>query len=144
MTNELKTAEQEVLNANLEFYRALQKLDMAHMETLWVREEISTCLHPGWELLIGWEDVQASWASIFGSSQEMRITITRPLAVVYGDVAWVNCIENITSLYEGGFSSASVEAVNIFVRREQRWLLVHHHAAPLPDHVPANTSRSIQ
>jgi ketosteroid isomerase-like protein len=144
MTKAPKSAEQEVLNANLEFYRALQNLDLAKMEALWVQEEIATCLHPGWELLIGWEDVGGSWASIFKSPQQMRITISRPLAVVHGDVAWVNCIENITTLYEGGFSTASVEAVNIFLQREGKWLLVHHHAAPLPDHVPANTSRSIQ
>ena len=52
--------------------------------------------------------------------------------VAEGDTAWVNCVEEVTSSYSSGFSTASVQATNIFVRRDGEWRLVHHHASAVP------------
>ena len=141
---QLQSDEQEVLAANLAFYEALQALDLAKMENVWWHEDWVKCLHPGWDLIEGWEEVRESWASIFRSTAYMRVAVSRPLVHVTGDVAWVSCIENVTSTFEGGFSTALIEATNIFVRRNGTWRMVHHHAAPLPGRVPAGTSRTVQ
>lgn len=140
----LRTDEQEVMAANRAFYQALESLDLAKMRAVWLHEDWVRCLHPGWDLIQGWEEVQESWASIFRSTRRMRVSISRPLVCVLGDAAWVSCLENVTTTYEGGFSTAVMETTNIFVHRDGRWLMVHHHTTPLPDRVPSGTSRTVQ
>ena len=71
--------EEKVLAANLAFYEAMRSLDIARMEAVWLQEDWVRCLHPGWELLLGWEEVQRSWAAIFRSTGHMLISISRPL-----------------------------------------------------------------
>ena len=53
----LETDEQEVLAANRAFYHALQSLDLEQMKAVWLHEDWVECLHPGWELRVGWEEV---------------------------------------------------------------------------------------
>ncbi len=139
-----RTEEQEVLSANRAFYQALESLDLAKMGAVWLHEDWVECLHPGWDLIIGWEEIAESWASIFRSTRRMRVTVSRPLVRVLGDSAWVSCVENVTTTYEEGFSTAVIETTNIFVRREGQWLMVHHHTTPLPDRLPSGTSRTVQ
>jgi ketosteroid isomerase-like protein len=141
---QLQTDEDEVLAANRAFYEALHSLDLAQMDAIWLHEAWVRCLHPGWELLLGWEEIQRSWADIFRSTAQMMVSISRPLVHVSGDTAWVSCLQNVTSTYEDGFSSALVEATNIFVRRQGRWLIVHHHTTPLPGQDPSGASRTVQ
>ncbi len=139
-----RTDEEEVLDANRAFYLALESLDLAKMTAVWLHEDWVECLHPGWDLLEGWEEVQQSWASIFRSTKRMRVTISRPLIRVLGETAWVSCLENVTSTYEGGFTTAVIETTNIFLRRDGRWFIVHHHTTPLPDRMPSGASRTVQ
>jgi ketosteroid isomerase-like protein len=139
-----RTEEQEVLSANRAFYQALESLDLAKMGAVWLHEDWVECLHPGWDLIIGWEEIAESWASIFRSTRRMRVAVSRPLVRLLGDSAWVSCVENVTTTYEEGFSTAVIETTNIFVRREGQWLMVHHHTTPLPDRLPSGTSRTVQ
>ncbi len=140
----LESDEQEVLRANQDFYQALQSLDLARMEEAWLHEDWVRCLHPGRELISGWEEVRESWVRIFRSTEQMRVSVSRAFVQVVGDTAWISCIENVTSSFEGGFETAVIEATNIFVRRDGKWRLAHHHTTPLPGRVPSGTSRSVQ
>jgi len=126
-----ETEEEKVLAANLAFYEALRYLDLARMEAVWLQEDWVRCLHPGWDLLLGWEEVQRSWAAIFHSTGQMLISISRPLVHIMGDTAWVSCLEDVTTAQTDGISSALIEATNIFVRQRGRWLLAHRHTTPL-------------
>jgi ketosteroid isomerase-like protein len=140
----LQTDEAEVLAANQAFYEALANLNIARMTALWWQEDWVSCLHPGWELLMGWDEVLESWQNIFRSTTQMRVVVTRPIVRVQGDVAWVSCVESVTSTYETGFETAMVEATNILVRRSGEWRMAHHHSTLLPDRVPTGTSRRVQ
>jgi ketosteroid isomerase-like protein len=140
----LETDENEILTANRAFYEALQTLSADKMRSLWCHEEWASCLHPGWDLILGWEDVQESWDNIFRSTTQMLISISRPIVHVQGDVGWVSCVENVTSTYEGGFEAAMIEATNIFVRKSGQWRLAHRQTTVLPGRVPAGSSRSVQ
>ncbi len=140
----LQTDEQEVLAVNRAFYEALQDLDLEAMDAVWWHEEWVKCIHPGGDLLQGWEEVRESWASIFTSTRYMRVSISQPRVQVIGDAAWVCCTENVTTTFETGFATALVETTNLYVRRQGRWRMVHHHASPLPDRLPSGTSRTVQ
>ncbi len=140
----LETEDRAVLAANQAFYQALQALDLNQMDGIWLQEDWIRCLHPGWDLITGWENIRESWANIFRSTGQMHVDISRTLVHVQGEVAWVSCIESVTSSFEGGFSTAMVEATNIFVKRDSEWRIVHHHTTPLPDRLPLGTSRTVQ
>lgn len=129
---------------NQAFYEALQNLDLEKMGDVWWHENWVKCVHPGRDLIEGWEEVWESWTNIFRSTEYLRVAISRPLVRVVGDAAWVSCIENVTSTLGSDFATAMIEATNIFVRREGQWRMVHHHAAPLPGRLPSGTSLTVQ
>ena len=136
--------EQEVREANNIFYQAMQSLDLARMEDAWWHEDWVLCLHPGWELIVGWDKVKESWAGIFRSTVQLQVSISEPRVSVVGDAAWVSCTEQVTSMMETDFTTARVETTNIFVRRKGHWRMVHHHTTPLPDRVMAGVTHSVQ
>jgi len=128
-----------VEQANARFYRAFETLDLARMDEVWAHGEHVKCVHPGWPILIGWEAVRASWATIFANTAEMRFTLSDVRASASGDLAWVTCTENIFSEVHGRLAVTSVLATNLFERGPDGWRLVHHHAShvfsgsPQPD-----------
>jgi ketosteroid isomerase-like protein len=73
----------------------------------------------------------------------MLVSVSRPLVHVAGDVAWICCLENVTTAYQDESSSALIEATNIFLRQQGRWLMVHHHTTPLVE-PPPDESASVQ
>ncbi len=125
--------EAAVLDANRRFYESFAALDLAQMESVWAHEDWAQCVHPGWELLLGWEEIRQSWLRIFSHAQRMQVTLGSVWVRIEGTTAWVSCTERVTSSYQEGFSEALVQATNIFVLRDGRWLLAAHHASPLPD-----------
>jgi len=143
-TASLQADERAVLAANSAFYEALESLDLVRMDAVWLHEDWVQCLHPGWELLQGWEHVQESWASIFRSTVQQRVSISRPRACIMGDTAWVSCVEHVTSTFEAEFTTARVETLNIFVRRGGQWRMVHHHTTPVSDRISTEPSHTVQ
>ena len=139
-----ETEEEKVLAANLAFYEALRSLDIARMEAVWLQEYWVRCLHPGWELLLGWEEVQRSWAAIFHSTSQILISISRPVVQIVGDTAWVSCLEDVTTAQEDDISAALIETTNLFVRHRGRWLMVHRHTTPLPGKTSSPQHRILQ
>ncbi len=144
---QVDSPEEAVRDANRRFYQAFQALDIEQMDAIWLHEDWVECVHPGWDLMLGWEEVRESWARIFSSTQRMKVEISSVWARVEGDVAWVACTERVTSTFERGFDQALVQATNIFVRRPAlpdapgtapkrreaaQWRIVAHHASPLP------------
>lgn len=126
------TDEDKVLAANRRFYAALETLDLDAMDALWLHEEWVGCVHPGWELLTGWEEVRSSWERIFENTRRMQVGVSNVAVCIEGGTAWVNCVEQVTSSFDAGFSTAWVQATNIYCRRNGEWFLVHHHASPFP------------
>ena len=136
------TAEvREVLEANERFYRALNALDLGSMERLWSHGSFVRCVHPGWELIVGWDAVRASWEGIFRASSggPAHSVETADVAVrVVSDLGWVSCIERITlPVRSAGVSSSTSLAVatNLFQRSPEegtRWEMILHHASLLP------------
>ncbi len=116
-------AEQEALLANEGFYRALGNSDMGAMENVWARLSPVTCLHPGWTLLTGREDVLESWRTILANPNQPRIVGGGASVTVVGNAAIVLCREVV--------SGSPLYATNIFVREEGSWRMTHHHSGPV-------------
>jgi ketosteroid isomerase-like protein len=124
--------EDAVREANHRFYAAFESLDIAQMEALWSHDDTVECVHPGWDSLLGWDEVRERWERIFANTKRVRVALSCEWVRVEGDVGWVACTARVTSAFAEDFDEAVVQATNVFVRREGQWLLVVHHASPVP------------
>jgi len=132
-TGQQKLSPEEALRAaNQRFYAAFESRDIERMAKVWAHDEDVQCVHPGWDLLIGWDEIRERWTGIFANARRVRIALSSIWMRMEGDVGWVACTEHVTTAFADGFDEATVQATNIFVRREGEWLLVVHHASPLP------------
>src|SRR5437867_1049067 len=122
----------QVLQVNRRFYRAMADLDLAAMNHIWLNEDWVRCVHPGWAPLEGWEAVHESWQRIFENTENLHVTIGRIFARIEGEMAWVFCVERVSTAGEGRMDLAYVQATNLFVRRSGVWRMVLHHASSLP------------
>lgn len=123
-----------VEQANERFYRALEKADLDAMADVWLHAEWVKCVHPGWDLLIGWERVRASWAAIFGGGTGMRVAAEEVAVRVEGDFALVSCYEQLAVFLDRTSAPTAVRttATNLFQRVADEWRMIHHHASPVP------------
>ena len=114
---------EQVLAANAAFYRAFAGRDAEAMEHLWSQSEDVVCVHPGWRALLGRDEVLSSWFAILGNPEAPEVVCHDEEVRVYGDLAFVLCIEDLP----GG----EMAATNVFAREDGTWRLVHHHAGPI-------------
>jgi len=135
---------EELRAVNERFYRALEELDLEEMERIWLHERWVRCIHPGWDVLVGWERVRESLEQIFASTGWMRVTPTECDVHVFGDVGMVACAENITASRDSDVGVAVAQATNLFRRTPEGWRMFHHHASPAPVHVTQPFSGTIQ
>jgi hypothetical protein len=117
------TAQDAVLAANLEFYRAFTDRDVAGMDALWARASPVACLHPGWAALTDRKAVMASWEAILTNPDAPRVACFDERVLLYGETALVLCEEELS----GGTLAAS----NFFVREDGTWRIVHHQAGQI-------------
>ena len=127
-----REVEEAVQQANQRFYTAFESLDIAKMEAVWAHDETVECVQPGWELLLGWDEVRERWARIFANTRRVRVVLASDWVRVEGTVGWVACTARITTVTVEDIDEALVQATNIFVLREGEWLLATHHASVLP------------
>ena len=115
--------ELEVLEANEAFYRAFDARDADAMERLWAERHPVACIHPGWDVLEGRDEVLESWRRILSSEGAPDVSPSRAEAHVLGAVAFVTCHE---VLDEG-----RLVATNVFVVEDGAWKVVHHQAGAM-------------
>ena len=135
-----------VEEANERFYQALENADLELMEAVWLHAESVTCVHPGWELLTGWDNVCESWRRIFEGTQGMRVRASDISVHIEDDFAWVTCHENLALFLDRSTAPASAVTVatNLFRRFDDEWLMVHHHASQTPTETLISESDKIQ
>ena len=118
-----------VLAANRRFYDAFGSLEIDNMDLVWDTSQQVLCIHPSSGVLKGWRDVRRSWEDIFDNTTLMHFNITGAEVRVQGDCAWVSCVENISTVVNARAANFTVQATNIFVRKGDTWLMVHHHGS---------------
>lgn len=116
---------EDVLLANASFYRAFAGRDVDAMESLWAHRAPVACVHPGWQPLAGRDAVMASWRGILRGPGVPDIICTEATCHIVGESAFVVCIEQL--------DAGALVATNVFIREDDAWRLVHHHAGPIAD-----------
>jgi ketosteroid isomerase-like protein len=133
---------EQVLRINEKFYQALENGKLDLMEEIWLKDERAKCVHPGWPMLWGWEAIRQSWKNIFDSGVPIKVQISNVATEVSGDLAWVTCIEHVSYVIRDQIQINMAQATNIFENQGSRWLMVHHHASPMP--VPKTADAKLQ
>ncbi len=122
----------QVLAANRGFYDALEALDMAAMEACWASGTEVACLHPGGAWHRGWDEVRPGLEGIMANTGYIEFEIADVEVNLMDPMAWVTCVERITSAAgEGRRAVAEVAATNLFVLDATGWRLALHHASPI-------------
>ncbi|PKB78513.1 MAG: hypothetical protein BZY88_18035 [SAR202 cluster bacterium Io17-Chloro-G9] len=121
---------ESVKAANQRFYDAFGALDIEGMEAAWEPSDRALCVHPGWQPLVGWDTIKASWQGIFDNATLMHFNVQYVNVAVEDGCGWVTCVENITSVLQGRASNFGILATNIFVRTPQGWRMTAHHGSP--------------
>lgn len=87
MTNERT----EVLAANQAFYQAFEKKDIDAMSAVWSQGTGSLCIHPGRNVLRGWQPIRVSWEQIFRKTKYLADSARNPTSYPIGRRG-MNCI----------------------------------------------------
>ena len=122
----------EILAANERFYLALAEADLTAMADLWHHGPATECVHPGWDRIRGWVEIEESWSQIFQNQGPIPIQTSHAMVQWRGEVAWVTCYENLAVQIGSNLQISQMLATNIFERVEGRWQMVMHHASPAP------------
>ena len=126
------SVEEEILEVNRRFYQALSDLDLEAMTGVWLEEPWVRCVHPGWPMLSGWDDVMESWNRIFDNTAKHQVSPDNVSVRLFGEMAWVLCLERIAASSSAGSLVSFAQGTNLFLTTASGWRLVLHHASVLP------------
>ncbi|EAZ89743.1 YybH family protein [Crocosphaera chwakensis] len=121
----------ELIAINQAFYRGFEKRDIKVMNQVWWQGSSSTCVHPGGNVIKGWDAIRSSWETIFKNTDYLEID-TEIINIDMGqEVAYIILIEKVTQINNGRRLEAQSIATNGFRKMAQKWSLVHHHGSPI-------------
>ena len=124
-------SEINVIEANQKFYNAFNKNDIELMIDIWLNDPTSQCIHPGWDVLNGFESIMSSWQKIFTAAQDLEIKISHVEVISSESLAWVTCQENLFSIVSSGVQLSKVHSTNLFKKINGDWKMTLHHASPV-------------
>jgi ketosteroid isomerase-like protein len=124
----------DVLAANMQVEQAFSKLDVKAIEATWAQDGSVSVIHPASKApILGWEAVQKSYADHPVRYKDFSVVMDNPQITVNGNSAWVVGIEKVYAHRANGeVLDISALTTNIFEKRGDKWLLVHHHASRMP------------
>ncbi len=120
-----------VLASNQAFYNAFSDRDLSRMSSLWWQGSTSLCVHPGGRVIVGWDEIRASWESIFKNTNSLEIDLEIIKAEVDQSLAYVVVREIVLQSSRGRKLKAESTATNIFQKMAQKWYVVSHHGSPI-------------
>ena len=128
--------------ANAAFYAAFQRLDLEAMGNLWARGVQVSCVHPGWDLVLGYDAVMQSWKGIFDGTSEIHFRSEDAQITAGTTMGWVVSREILSTTVQSMTVENTLSTINTFVLESGVWRIAHHHAAPLLAGKPRSSRRS--
>ncbi|MCH8028390.1 MAG: nuclear transport factor 2 family protein [Candidatus Dadabacteria bacterium] len=121
-----------VLECNDKFYSALSDGNLELMESVWLHDDKVKCVHPGWDMVKGWDAVKESWDAIFFTGGPLEVRTSNVELEVCGKIAMITCVEHISHKVGSKIRTGFALATNFFERNGDKWFMIHHHASPVP------------
>jgi uncharacterized protein (TIGR02246 family) len=118
-------------DAEAAFYEAFEKGDLDAMMGVWADDDEIVCVHPGGPRLAGVEEVREAWRQIFAGNQTLRFRL-RQQQTLNGMTLVVHSVYEQITVANEARARQPVIATNIYMRTENGWRMVVHHASPAP------------
>ncbi len=118
-------------DAEAAFYEAFEKADLDAMMAVWADDDDIVCVHPGGVRLSGMALIRESWRQIFAGGQTLRFRL-RQQQSLNGMTLAVHSVYELISVAGEARTRNPVIATNIYMRTENGWRMVVHHASPAP------------
>jgi len=112
-----------------QFYEALQRGDIEALMAVWSDDEDIVCVHPGGPRIVGAAAIRATFDSIFANGP-ISVHAEKLRTVNTGHCAVHNLMERVDISTDEGPNTAWVIATNVYIKTDQGWRLVAHHASP--------------
>jgi ketosteroid isomerase-like protein len=123
-------------DAEAAFYDALRRNDLEAMMAVWADDDDIYCVHPGSARIAGLENVRESWRRIFASGQALQFHL-RARHEIHGMMIAVHSVYEHITVAGQPPPRMPMLATNIYMRTDNGWRMVAHHAAPSPVPAPA-------
>jgi len=149
--------EEEVKDATLGFYRALEDLLLGRgtgpMSEAWHHDKFVSTVHPFGHWARGWDEVWATWEEIaavftFYKGHANRSDglggIHNLEVAVLGDVAYASSVYKSVMYLPEGPLPLSVNCTNVLLKRGGAWKIVHHHPDQAPPDWQASLARMVE
>lgn len=120
-----------LLEVNKNYYKAFENFDIETMSQIWSNTDDVICIHPGWDILVGWERVKEGWKKIFMEETLLKFTIRNPNTIIWDNIGIVSCIEEIFISSRDTISQTFIATTNVFKETEQGLKLFYHHSSPV-------------
>lgn len=127
------TDKEKIVEVNNLFYKALGTRDLELMSRVWVTDIRAGCVHPGWIILRSWDAIKQSWENIFDPEDQVDISLSDVSVRIIGNMAWLTCIQQMVYIKRDPVTYNISLSTNIFEKTGDGWLMVIHHASPIPD-----------
>ena len=102
------------------------------MGEIWIKDSRSGCVHPGWTALRNWQAIRQSWESVFDPEDQVDISISNVTVDINDNIAWVTCLQEMVYIKRDPVMFNLSQSTNIFEKQGDRWLMIFHHASPIP------------
>jgi ketosteroid isomerase-like protein len=121
--------------ANLAYYEALSARDIRAMARVWTCASDNILIAPPENPRehVGWTAIKLNWERYWPAFEQFSVSMQVNKINVSGPVAWVHGVEKTRWRKKTGEVSGSRNyGTNIFVNRNEQWLMVFHQAAKIP------------
>ena len=118
-------------DAEAAFYEAFEKADLDAMMAVWADDDDIACVHPGGARISGVAQVRESWRQIFAGGQALRFRLRQQQSLNGMTFAVHSIYEQISIAGEAGARNPVI-TTNIYMRTENGWRMVVHHASAAP------------
>ena len=129
-------AQESDIKAAINVYHfALDSLELSKMEPLWAHDTNVILINPADKSVsVGWDAVKKDWQAQFNFLSELKVTQAEgPNVSVKGDVAWATGIAKAVAKSKVGADAGGlVYELDVFEKRDGKWLLVSHVALQVP------------
>jgi ketosteroid isomerase-like protein len=128
----LPAPEQEVVDALVKFYEAVQASDMDAMRDVWLpASDAISVAHPFRGLAVGRDQVLATWGAMFALGRVVDVDVEIVRVEVSTNMAWCVAIQHLTTKRANETIGGKRISTNIFQMWKGHWKMVYHGAAPV-------------
>jgi len=124
----------DVFAANRAYYDALSARNLDAMAVVWDLSAQAVNVAPPTRPVahVGWPAIRKNYEEFWSTLVRLTVTMDEPSIAVHGEVAWVRGIERTERIaLDGSKSGGENYGTSIFIKRDGRWLMVFHQAAPV-------------